>query len=418
MKHHSIVDFESLLELIKLESVNPGSKVSIYFSIPHESNFAIKGKAELKALIQKAARKMTFHGANVDMRLKIEASLESLIQNASLWEHRADGYVIFASSSILRYFVVPRTFESIASVGDEFDIRPLVPLLSYPEHFYAIEVSLGAVQLMRVLPDLVVPMQLDCPESIDSFRSENVPIAERNFHTTRINHKGGNRGMVVPHGSSQDEKHNEIERYSALLAKAVDRALAVTHDKTAHDHVDHGRAGNPLIVTGAKDLVRHFLRHLKHQSTIVSMEDLKLPEIDQGSMKAMREAKSLWQRCAALYEESYSAREQQTALLAYRAFDGTGRTSHDLAEIEQYAEAGQISTLIVSESDERFASDEVSSSGLLNKAIIATLRNRGEVIEAAHHDWLNDVHTAAILRPGAMPFRNSQSYAGNFAGVA
>jgi hypothetical protein len=419
MKHHSIIDIENLLEFIELESSTkaldrslPSPKISIYFSMRHASDYAIVGKAELKGLIQKATRKMVALGTAQKTRLKIESSLETLLHNDSLWMHRSDGCVIFASANVLHYFVVPwmsdhPSFASIASVGDEFDIRPLVPLLSYPEHFYALEVALGGVHLMRVMPDLVVPMKLDCPSSLEAFRSENTPVANRNFHTARLDqrpsggiHSGANRGIVVPHGSSQDEKHNEIDRYAALIARSVDRMLA--------------RIDNPLVVTGAKDLVRHFLRHLKHHNTMVSMDDLQLPETDLslpadngeakplGHGQTVNRGQSIWQRCAKLYEESYAAREQQTALLAYRAFEGTGRTSHDLVEIEQLAQTGQISTLIVSEADDRFGSGDASSCGLLNKAIIATLRCHGDVVEAAHHGWLKDLQTAAILRPGAM----------------
>lgn len=382
MEHYAALDFNNLLALIDQESSNTNPKVTIYFSVPHASDFAMFGHAELRSLIQRAARRMTFAGATVDARLEIEASLYNLVTNPSLWEHRVDGYAIFASRETVRCYGLPREMRQVVVVSDSFYIRPLVPLLTIPHSFYVVEVSLGHVRLVRVMPQLLVEVPLvSAAHDRTSLEEKSIPIHNRNFHTSRITHGMSEAGIVVPHGGHEDQKHAQGKRYLQQAAHLIDQELR-------GEHV-------PIILVGTESARGHFAGYLNYKHVINNVEDLHVPDLPNH---AARDASQLWQRCARIVQRWQSDSATSDSISEFYALEAVGRANHTAHEIRELATTGKVQTLLLCDAqtmDGNLTSEEHDE----NEAIIDTLRHGGNVVEVDSSRFHYQI--GAILRQGA-----------------
>lgn len=373
MELERITDIHKLLEKLERDSLLPGYKVSLYVPLTHSSDYAIQGKAELKGLIQSAARKLTFAGASLEERLTLQYTLEATLTSQALWEHRACGIAIFASPDLLCFFVVPYEIASKAVAGEAHYFRPLLTLLSLPESFLVLELKLEDAHLMRVTPDRIVNFKLSV-QGLAGFRAQFTPVASRDFHTASASHSKGNHNGVVPHGGHEDARHDEVSQYLQSLAKSVDHALA-------------GEAV-PLIVTGPDADVGRFLKYLDYARVITDDAILKNHHLDGRPATA-------WQQCFTLFERTRDPHELDTTLERYEALAGTDHIVEVSQEIASLARDGGVETLLLG-TDSLLDSD----SAMTDVAILATLKHHGNVIEATTQ---LQTSCAAIVRPGFEP---------------
>ena len=107
MEQQRPIDMHSLLEMIEQESATLGPKITIYFSVPHASDFAIIGRAELKGHIHTVAKRLENLGAPAEFHQSILQKLRTLLTAEDLWTRRSDSYAIYCSASILRWYALP-----------------------------------------------------------------------------------------------------------------------------------------------------------------------------------------------------------------------------------------------------------------------------------------------------------------------
>jgi hypothetical protein len=382
MEHHSSLDAKNLLEFIDTEASHPGPKISIFFSVPNASDFAMFGKADMRSLIQRAARRMTFSGALVESRLELEAALNDLVETPSLWENRVDGYAIFASNTAVHCYDLPSEVHRVVVVSDEFYIRPLIKMLAMPHTFYILQVSLGNVRLVRVMPQLVSEVPLGAlPNDRASHDSDTTPVHDRNFHSALVTHGKSGASAMVPHGSHEDAKHAQGKRYLQHAAHLLDQLLNGKHV--------------PVILIGPDSARGHFMHHAKYKNIISSSQELHLPDLPNHTA---RDSSHLWQECAKIVEGCQAGSNAENAISEFQALEGLGRTSHNAHDIRQLAVIGKIDTLLLGDSrtiDGVLSQEQYDE----NEAIINTLRHGGKVVEGdiTHFDY----PTAAILRAGA-----------------
>lgn len=379
MEHHSPIDIPNLLAMIEAETHTPAPKVTIYFSVPHSSNFAILGRAELKADIQSVAARMKAMHTPDEPREAILKKLHTLLQSNDLWARRSESYVIFASASLIRFYALPIPVHDNVWVNSDYQITPLVPLLALPEHFYVLDVSLRFPRLVRVHAQFSVPVELRKIWEIEVEQSEEEPIHGRSFHTSAHSIGNGMHGGMIPHGSA-DSDHSAVrtrERFMRVLAREVD---ALLHD-----------ADEPLILTGASEVIEQFRTHLKYHNVLV--RSVRIPISNGDPIVAET---STWLTCA----NAVSDREKGGTEIADEigAMHAAGRVCENLDEILSLSRAGSVMTLLVEDPALARRIFDPSELDRLNAALVMTLRHHGSAIQ------FNPLHSPAgvlaLVRPG------------------
>src|SRR5690349_9889960 len=109
MRPTTPVDISSLFKTI-LGDWAPGEtpdvaspKVTILFSVPQGSDFAIVGHAELKGFIHELHTRLNDSKIRTDDRIAILKRLDSLLADQNLWKHRSESYGIFVSPEMARF---------------------------------------------------------------------------------------------------------------------------------------------------------------------------------------------------------------------------------------------------------------------------------------------------------------------------
>ena len=196
MEPHAPIDTKNMLEMIEQESKTAGPKVTIYISMPQSSDFAIIGRAELKANIQIVAARLKNLHASPEVSASILEKLQSLLESNELWTQRNEAYAIFASAALLRYYALPLPVRDGQWVNGDFHITPLIHLLSLPEQFYLLEVSRGTPLMARVHPQFSVPVSLDNVWTVEAMVNGEEVIHSRQFHTAGHSN-GAHHGNVT-----------------------------------------------------------------------------------------------------------------------------------------------------------------------------------------------------------------------------
>ena len=383
MKHnHSPLDLDNILSFIEERSRDAGPKVTIYFSVPRASDFAVIGHAELKGLVHTARMRMKEMHISTVLAEKIGVMLDTLLHDGTIWQHRAESYVIFASHEVARFYALPIALPRGVWVNQDFHITPLIPLFLLPEYFFVLHVSLAKPRLLRVHPEISVEMDLSDVFAFEESRGRSKPIVSKGYHTSRMSKSTGDRGIVVPHGGDQDEDFHASERYLMVLTHTVNRIL-------------RGEDA-PLVIMGTKEVVSRAKRYIAYHRTLVSDKILDVPLEDTIA------GDIVWRQCAEIYKQTLHTTEQ-AALDNFEERSSKGAGAINPLDILSYARTGGVDTLLVEADVERDgeASSEVTNDpDLVNAALVMTLKHHGHVVEVEGHPFPAGV--AAILRPQAV----------------
>jgi len=382
MEHHSPIDTQNLLDMIKQESRTAGPKISLYFSVPQSSDFAMMGRAELKANIQVvAARLETIHTPDA-MRRAILEHLRSLVESNELWERRSESYAIFVSASLLRYYALPLPIRGGLWVNEDFQITPLIHLLSLPEHFYVLAVSLGTPLMVRVHPQFSVPVSLENVWSVEAMVNGEEVIHSRQFHTAGHSN-GAHHGNIIPDGASRDGEFRKRERLLVLLTKTVDKLLEQEQASST--------MRLPLVLTGTDELVAHCIHHLHYRNILIAPERMLIPVGNPIALDS-----GLWHICAQLYSD----REARDLSEEHRFEElrAHGSIVEDIDEILSLSASGGIKTLFINETALAASDYNRSEMDHVNAALVQTLRHHGNVQESPMLPSRRGI--AALPRPG------------------
>ncbi|NLP82431.1 hypothetical protein HF576_01065 [Microbacterium sp. CFH 90308] len=101
------------------------------------------------------------HGAG---RAVIDA-LGSLLTDDEFWSRQSRSIVAFASPGRLEAFRLPHHLRDVITVGDRFDVAPLLRATTYPERAFVLQLAEGLVRLTEIGPDHgPVEHPLDLPD--------------------------------------------------------------------------------------------------------------------------------------------------------------------------------------------------------------------------------------------------------------
>lgn len=320
-------DRDQLQDLFEYE----GSRPCISIFLPtHRAGLDWKqDPIRLKNLLREAERKLSDNGVDADRAEELVQPARELIPDDHFWKHQSDGLAVFLAGGGMRSYRLPRRFEELALVQDNFYVKPLLPLLSGDGRFYLLAMSQNQVRLHEGSRDGLREIDLaDIPESLRDAVGYDWEERSLQFHTSAGPSGGGpanrsRQAMFHGHGEPEDDVKEELE----VFFRAVDTGI--------RDLIDDPDA--PLVLA-AVDYERALYRK-------VSKHPHLLEDGISGNPERVH-ANELHARAWEIVEPEFQA-EIRRAAERYEELASAGKVNSNPREIVPAADDGRVDTLFV-----------------------------------------------------------------------
>lgn len=302
-----------------------------------------------------------------------------LAADPAIWTGGAGGVAFFAGAGFARSVEVDFDLPERVAVGGRFVVRPLLPLLDRPQHFWVLALSLNRVRLLRGEPGGGAPFAL--PGLPVGFDEE---MGYTQFESAVSGHSSspaalGRRSLVFHGHGDGDEEHlkDDVRHFLGRVVAALEARLPEPEA--------------PMVVAA----VAEHLTVLRDLSRRLALLDPGLP----GNPDALADGELLDRARERVVEASN--RRVAKELESWRALRASGRAAESLEEVVRAAAEGRVESLFVAREAERWGRFEPERDRLL----LHELRQPGdyELLEQAAARTLAAGGRAHVLPQERMP---------------
>jgi hypothetical protein len=314
--------------------------------------------------------------------------LQELIGQYGFWQNQLDGLAIFHSPEGVHSFRLPLVFDEIAVIDRRFHIKPLIPLFSSNDRFYALALSQNHVRFFTGTRFGIEEIDLgDTPTSMAEALEFDDPEKQLQFHSSTSPSRGKRNAMFHGHDPDNDDAQNIIRFFRQVNRGVMERI----GDQTA-----------PLVLVGVDYLLPLYAEantyaHLAENGVTGNPDELHPDELHKAAWEIIAP------QVRAQYEKSVEKYQQIAAKV---------KATTDLAEIIPAAYHARIDTIFVTLGNQVWGSFDPAtnkinlqeesnpqSRDLLDLAALHTLLNGGAVYAVHQEDMPEaDQPIAAILR--------------------
>ncbi|PSB15626.1 hypothetical protein C7B76_13265 [filamentous cyanobacterium CCP2] len=310
------------------------------------------------------------------------------------WQHQDAGLAIFVAEGFFRYYRLPLSFEELVFVGDRFQFKPLLPLLTGDGKFYLLALSQKQIRFFEGTRHSIQEIELeDVVTNMEDALQYDETAKEGQFRLSTSRGSTGNSfrysGSFHGQGSpDQDNPQDDILQFFHQLDHDLQKYL---HNQKA-----------PLLLAG----VEYLLPIYQEANTYPHLLDVIIPIENIGVVKPEELLEPAWAQVEPHYTQS-----QQDAIEHYHELAGTGQTSTDLKETIAAAHYGRIDQLFVAVGIQKWGSfdpqtnelnvhtdAEPGDDDLLNQAAIQTLLMGGTVYAVEPEQVPEQAPLAAVFR--------------------
>jgi hypothetical protein len=298
-----------------------------------------------------------------------------------------DGLGIFIDDTGLRYYRLPVDVPEIVKVGDRFELKPLLRLLSQDGSYYLLALSMNHVRAFRghhfAIQELRVP---DMPRSMAEALWPDDLQKQAQFHSANTGISG--RGIAIFH-STGDEAAGRLKEDIGRYFKMVDNAFtkAVKNENV------------PLVVASV-DYLHPIYRSVSAYKTLLEGRVEGNPDDARSEELAGR----AWPIVEGFYDEIRTADVERFGNLT-----GTGKCSTSLSEIVGASARGRVETLWAASGVECWGTvddggvvehenQQAGDEDLLDLAAANTVLNSGKVFVVDREKVPGGQQAAAIFR--------------------
>jgi len=370
---------------------NHTAPVCISIFLPtHAAGAAVNEKMDtiaFKNALQQVTEQLKTKGMEAAQIQTLLAPAYSLIQEDSFWNDQQHGLACFLADGFCRYARLPITPSPYILCNRAFYLSPLIPWTTAPEKFYLLVLSKKQAQVYRgdAFGMRRIPMP-DLPNGIEDVVHLEEKDDQQLFRTGSSGAgKGANYHGIG--GGKPDEKQN-IQLYLEEVERTLRAQLL-------------GRENCPLLLAGVGYLLPLFRQSTQYKNV--------WPESLTGNFE--------YTHMPTLYKEArqtlepYFQERRKRALEEFQNKSATALTTSIPEDIIPAAYYGQVSTLFIRKDRQLWGQfDEASNQlsihsepeqedePLIDKAVIKTLMNGGDVFEIDTAQLAQDTAMAAILR--------------------
>jgi hypothetical protein len=364
--------------------------ISLYMPTNSGRNLqsATDDKTRFLSLVSEVEELLVARGLRPPEAARLLTPLREQGKNTLLWRQAQRGVAVFRSHSQMRLFALPEPPTELASVGEQFYLKPLVGYLCRRGRFYILAVSENSAKLLA--GDRYHIGEVEMPDVRRNFDEM------ANIHAARVAMTGGRSvgqrcAVLQTQGSARVQRKGDLEAYF----RQIDDALI------------------PLLKDASVPLIFAGMSYLCPLYRSVNKYPYLLGECIAGNTD-LYSCSELRQRASALVEPFY-ARSREMAAARFARFCGTGRASNDINEVVWAARDGLIESLFVAIDGKRWGviddvrrtiepaeATQPGAQELLNDIAVETFRNHGLVYDVNRSDVPGGELVAAVYRYPAM----------------
>jgi hypothetical protein len=382
------------MDLIRKADLNdlieggPGPCVSIFLPTHRAGPATEQDRIRLKNLLRKAEGVLLTSGERRAPAVReLLAPARDLERERLFWEYQSDGLAVFIRPGWFRFYRIPLSLPSVASVGDRHHVAPLLPLFTGDGHFFVLALSQNEIRLLGGSRHSVEHVELsDVPTSLaDALRYEDRE-KQHLFHVAGGGARSG-RAIFHGHGIGGEVGKDQILRYFRQVDRGLRELLA---DERA-----------PLVLAG----VEYLLPIYREATTYPHLVDVGIAGNPEGLSDDHLHGQA-W----ALIEPVFR-RERQQAAARYRDLAGTGLGPSELVEVLQRSHEGRVEVLFIAVGEQQWGAydaeagtvalrdqPEAKDEDVLNLAAVRTLQGGGVVYAVGRDEMPAPGSLAAVLR--------------------
>jgi len=361
----------------RLDEVRADHCVSLYLPTHVVSRETKQDKILFMNLLQEALAQLENTGADKPRIWALEAQCEGMFDNLSYWNHLADSLAAFITPDSIELFRLPRTVLAAVEVSDRFHLKPLVPLLAFPQTAVLLDVAQNHVRCWEVseghMSELKIP---GMPASFDESMEQRTGDATASAESVNMR---------------QDEQRKVRQRQ---FTRAIEEALRPILRERAV----------PLVLAGVDTLLDYYREADTYSHTMV--------ESISGNQEHRRRDEFAAE-ARAIVARQFGAKIR-SRLDRVEALRRDRLSSNDVTEIARAAQEGRVESLIVNVERELYGSlnsvvgavpprehASATTYDVLDELVGLTLRQGGEVIGVEDSQLPDGVKAAAIFRYAA-----------------
>lgn len=380
----------SKAELKSLIALADGPCVSLYVPMQIAGPETRQNPILFKNLLREAESQLQDTGlSSSEIASLLEPATTLLDGHFDFWQHQDQGLAFFMTQNGFRSYSLPLTFESLAVVGDQFHLTPLMPLLTGNGYFYVLAISQDQVRLFQATEHKIGEITLeDVPQTLDeALQYDDNQDLERRQDT--------GRGVASASGSYHGQG------LDPAIDKESIRQFFLLVDRGLHRYLE---GENAPLVLACVDYQHSIFKDASKYAHLVD-------EHINGSPKLLKPEElhsQAWQIVQPIFQQS-----QQQAIEQFREMLGTGQAAAELTQIVPAAHRGQIDTLFTVADEHCWGSynldadalelhdeSQPEDSDLINLAAVQTLLQGGKVFVVDREEMPEDSPVAAIYRYG------------------
>ena len=351
--------------LQELATHDKSPKVSMFVPTSPSSATTQDAATHLKNLLRDALEMLVSAGVSASEAEALLARVYSKVSDREFWQHQEHGLAFFVSPDGVVQVSVSHHLEPTLSVGDHFDVLPLMPGLVTDSEYVLVCASQGEVSVYRGNAAELTPITIpDMPTSLEDVLTdadyENPVLASP---PARPNTGTQNISNAQVYGAAPPEWQAMVRRkFAARIVSSLGSAGDLQ--------------GLPLVVIADEDMAGD----VAEAAGAVAVDTthptaLSVQQRHEVSWRLVRETLD-------------QTRQDLLASMAQRLGQNSD-VATDPAEIVQMASAGRVDKLFVS---------GTNTNASVSEALWSTLAHGGDVFFAGDADAMPETGVVALLR--------------------
>ncbi|HET7630294.1 MAG TPA: hypothetical protein VFK03_02880 [Candidatus Saccharimonadales bacterium] len=324
----------------QLTEAKPGAAVSIYLPThryptpPHMQ----EDQTRFKNLVSQAQQQLIDKG-EAKLAGQLVDRLEDIASETRFWQEMTEGMAVFADKERLEFYHLPVECDERVHIGSQFDVTPLLILLSYDQPYYVLALATHQPKLLAGDMYGLAPVDIDFPASPED--ALNIDEMFSNSQTRRGREGAGRLAEAIgPHGQGDSNNAGSEERlqYFRIIdglicnSQQVDKKLPILLAAPDNDAGDY-----------------------KNLSQLPKLLDEFLP----GNYTVAQE-RELHELTWPLIEQTVCQPKADATADKFQQLAGPDKSSAKFSDIELAARNGRVDSLLVGMFD--ITADSVSDS--------------------------------------------------------
>lgn len=213
-------------DLDTLVSPRQGPCVSLFMPLHPAGRDGKEDGIRLRTLTDEAKQALITRGMRRSEAEYLVAPARALPTDEIAWQHRGRSLAAFLAPGFHRVFHLDGEIESAIHVGDEFCLRPLLPLVGEEDRFFVLALSQNATHLyegnateLHEIPVIGLPKNLE-----EAVQLEDTQRGEQ-AHSAMRGNLGKQGAVFHGQGGKADAIEADLREYVRMVAAAIDRHL-------------------------------------------------------------------------------------------------------------------------------------------------------------------------------------------------